>query len=146
LDTVLVAVVIPPPQLNVAPPVVEEAVSVSEVVVQVKGTGGAMLTLGVMMFWVTVVDAVMVQPFAGSVMVTVYVLGVVIVWVAVVMPPPQLKVAPPVVEVAVRVSLVITQVKTVGGLMAALGAVMFWVTVTVAVEVHPLAGLVTVTV
>jgi len=66
--------------------------------------------------------------------------------VAVVIPPPQLKVAPPVVEVAARVSLVLVQVKTVGGLIPELGAVMFWVTVTEAVPVHPFAVSVTVTV
>jgi hypothetical protein len=65
--------------------------------------------------------------------------------VAVVMPPPQLKVAPPVVDVAVRVSLVLVQVKTVGGLIAALGVVIFWVTVTDAEVVQLLEGSVTVT-
>ena len=42
--------VIPPPQLNVAPPVVEEAVSVSLVVLHVKVTGAATLALGAIMF------------------------------------------------------------------------------------------------
>ena len=46
-------------------------------------------------------------------------------FVAVVIPPPQLKVAPAVVDVAVKVSLVFKQFKTVGGLMPAFGAVMF---------------------
>jgi len=40
----------PPPQLNVAPVVVEEAVNVSEVVTQVKTTGAAILALGVVIF------------------------------------------------------------------------------------------------
>ena len=65
--------------------------------------------------------------------------------VAVVAPPPQLKVAPVVVEVAVSVSLVLVHVKTVGGLIPALGAVMFWVTVTAAEVVQLLEGSVTVT-
>jgi len=64
---------------------------------------------------------------------------------AVVTPPAQLKVAPAVVEVAVRVSLVLVQVKIVGGLMPALGAVMFWITVTAAEVVQLLEGSVTVT-
>ena len=64
----------------------------------------------------------------------------------VVTPPPQLNVAPPVVDEAVNTSLVATQVKTVGVAMLAFGAVKFWVTVTEAVLVHPLTGLVTVTV
>ena len=65
---------------------------------------------------------------------------------AVVTPPPQLKVAPPVVEEAVKVSLVVLQVKTAGALTLALGTVVFCVTVADAVLVQPLTGLVTVTV
>ena len=48
--TVFVAVVTPAPQLNVAPPVVEEAVNVSLVTAQVRVTGAAMLALGAVMF------------------------------------------------------------------------------------------------
>ena len=66
-------------------------------------------------------------------------------FVAVVIPPPQLKVAPAVVDVAVKVSLVLVQVKTVGGLMPAFGAVMFCVTVTAAELVQLFEGSVTVT-
>jgi len=51
--------------------VVEDAVSVSLTVEQVKGTGVAMLTFGVAIFWVTGTEAVLVQPFVGSVTVTV---------------------------------------------------------------------------
>ena len=47
---VLVAVVIPPPQLNVAPPVDDEAVKVSLVVEQVRIPGEAMLALGAVIF------------------------------------------------------------------------------------------------
>ena len=68
--TVLVAVVMPPPQLNVAPAVVELAVNVVLVVVHVSGAGGAMLTFGGVMFWITVIDAVAVHPLPGSVAVT----------------------------------------------------------------------------
>jgi hypothetical protein len=143
----LVAVVIPPPQLNVAPPVVEEAVSVSEVVVQVKGTGGAMLTLGVVMFWVTVVDAVLVQPLAVSVTVTVYVAGVETALVAVVGPLLQAYVMPAAgFGVAVKVSLVVVQVSITGALILTVGGVLFWVTTTEAVPVQPFAVSVTVTV
>ena len=67
----LVEVVTPPPQLNVAPVVVDEAVNTSFMVVQVRITGGAILTLGGVMFWVTVVEAELVHPFEGSVTVTV---------------------------------------------------------------------------
>ena len=64
------AVVIPPPQLKVAPPVVEDAVNVSEVVLQVKTTGADMPAFGTAIFCVTVVVAIVVHPFAGSVTVT----------------------------------------------------------------------------
>ena len=48
--TVFVAVVIPAPQLNVAPPFVDDAVNVSLVIVQVKTVGAAMLALGAVIF------------------------------------------------------------------------------------------------
>ena len=67
----LVVVVTPPPQLKVAPPVEEDAVNTSLVVVQFKTTGAATPALGVVIFWVTVAEAVAVQPLAGFVTVTV---------------------------------------------------------------------------
>ena len=145
-ETVLVVVVTPPPQLNVAPPVVEDAVNVSLVVVHVKTVGAAMLALGTVVFCVTVADAELVQPFDGSVTVTEYVAGDEMVLVVVVFPPPQLKVAPPVVEEAVNVSLIVVQVKTLGAAILALGAVVFCATVADAMLVHPFDGSVTVTV
>ena len=66
-----VTVVIPPPQLNVAPAVVDEAVKVSVGDEQVIGEGVAILALGAAIFCVTVVDVVVVQPLDGSVAVTV---------------------------------------------------------------------------
>ena len=119
------AVVLPPPQLKVAPPVVDEAVRVSLVVVQFKTTGAAILALGAVIFWATVAEAVAVHPFAGFVTVTVYVAGADTVYVAVVTPIPQLKVAPPVVDEAVRVPLVVVQFNTTGAATLALGVVMF---------------------
>ena len=86
------------------------------------------------------------QPFEGSVTVTVYVFAAETVLAAVMMPPPQLKVAPPVVDDAVNVSETMLHVKTDGDDTLALGEVVFWVTVTDAELVQPLAGLVTVTV
>ena len=71
METELVAVVTPPPQLNVAPPVVDDAVNVSVVVVQVKTVGAATLAFGAVVFCVTVADAVLVQPLDGSVTVIV---------------------------------------------------------------------------
>ena len=61
----------PPPQSNVAPTVVDDAVSVILVKVQVSTAGGAILAFGATMFCITVADAVMVQPLAGLVTVTV---------------------------------------------------------------------------
>ena len=65
------AVVIPPPQLKVTPPVVEEAVIVWLVTTQVKVAAVEILMLGAVIFCVTVVDAVLIQPLPGSVTVTV---------------------------------------------------------------------------
>ena len=145
-DTDFVAVVTPPPQLNVAPPVVDEAVRFSVVNVHVKTEGAAILALGAVMFCVTVALALLVHPLDGSVTVTVYEAGAATVFVVVVIPPPQLKVAPTVVEDAVIVSLVTAHVKTPGAAILAFGAVLFWVTVAEAVLVQPLVGFVTVTV
>ena len=50
MEAVFVAVVIPPPQLNVAPPVVDDAVNISLVVEQVKIIGAATPALGGVMF------------------------------------------------------------------------------------------------
>ena len=85
------------------------------------------------------------QPFDGSVTVTAYVAGVETVFVAVVIPAPQLKVAPPVVEEAVSVTLVVAQVNIAGAAILAFGAVIFCITVAFALIVHPLLGSVTVT-
>jgi len=69
--TDLVLPVPPPLHAKVAPAVVDEAESVVLVTVQFNTVGGAILTLGVVVFCVTVVDAEAVQPFAGSVAETV---------------------------------------------------------------------------
>ena len=63
-------VVTPPPQLNVAPTVDEDAVIVTLRTVQVSEAGGAMLTFGVVIFCVTMIEADAVHPLAGSVTVT----------------------------------------------------------------------------
>jgi hypothetical protein len=67
----LVVVVLPPPQLNVAPVVVDDAVRITLVTEQVNVAGTAMLALGDIVFCVTVCVAVAVHPFDGSVTVTV---------------------------------------------------------------------------
>ena len=87
----------------------------------------------------------LVHPFAGLVTVTVYVAGIEIEFVAVVIPPPQLKVAPPVLDDAVKVSLVFVQVRIAGAAMLTFGAVIFCAMVTEEATEQPLAGLVTVT-
>ena len=50
METVFVVVVTPPPQLNVAPVVVDDAVKVTFKVVQVKIAEGAIATLGGVVF------------------------------------------------------------------------------------------------
>ena len=66
-------------------------------------------------------------------------------FVAVVAPPPQLKVAPVAVYDAFNASDKLEHVNTAGVATLALGAVMFWVTVFDVVAVQPLPGSVTVT-
>ena len=140
-----VAVVIPPPQLNVAPGVVDDAAMLWLVNAQVNTAGVAILTLGDTMFWVTLAEAVFVQPFVGSVTVTTYPPTVDIVLLAVVIPPPQLNVVPVVVDEAVNVTVNVEHVKIAGGAIAALGAIIFCVTVDDAALVQPFVGSVTVT-
>ena len=138
--------VVTDPQLNVELVADEDAVMVSVVLMQFNTDGVEMLTVGATMFCATVAEAVLVQPFAGSVTVTVNVPGEETVLVVVVMPPPQLNVAPAVVDEADKASLVFTHVKVAGGAIATLGTVMFWITVTEVVLLHPLDGSVTVTI
>ena len=61
----------PPLHANVTPPVVDEAVSVTLVIAQVSVAGGAILTLGGVVFDITAAKAEAVHPFDGSVTVTV---------------------------------------------------------------------------
>ena len=70
-ETILFAVVIPPPQLKVAPPAVDEAVKVSLVFEQVKMLGVEMLAEGELVFCSIDVEPVLVHPLAGFVTVTV---------------------------------------------------------------------------
>ena len=49
---------------------VDDAVRITLVTAQVSVAGAAMLAFGVVIFWVTVDDVVVVQPFTGSVTVT----------------------------------------------------------------------------
>lgn len=98
----------------------------------------------------TVTVAVAVHPFAGLVTVSVYVPAALTVGVAVFPPdtipgPLQEKVAPLVEEEPFSVAVVVPQVIVCGEPALALGGVIFCVTFTVAVFVHP-AGLVTVSV
>ena len=123
--TVFVADVIPPPQSNVTPVVVDEALSVTIVMVQVRSAGGAIVTFGMVMFWITVTEADAWHPVDGSVAVTVYDPGVLTVFVAVVTPPPQSKVTPSVVEDAVKVTLGTAQVRSAGGAIVTFGSVPF---------------------
>ena len=93
------------PQLNDEPGADEDAVMLSLVLVQLNTEGIVMLAVGATRFCATVTEAVFVQPFVGSVAVTVNVPGEETVFVEVVMPPPQLNVAP-VVDDADRISVV----------------------------------------
>ena len=124
---------------------VDEAVSVVLRTVHVNDAGAAILTFGIVMFCVTVVELEAVQPFIGSVTVTEYGPGADTVFVAVVTPPPQLYVTPMVVDEAVSVVLRTVHVNDAGAAILTLGTVMFCVTVVDAEAVQPLDGSVTVT-
>lgn len=65
---------------------------------------------------------------------------------AVVIPPPQLKAAPAVVDVAVNTSLVVVQLKGTGVMIPASGVLTFCATETEAELTQPLPGSVTETV
>ena len=121
----MVEVVIPPPQSYATPVVVDEAVSVTLLTVQVRSAGAAILTFGVVTFCITVTEADAIHPFDGSVAVTVYDPGVLTVFVAVVTPPPQSKLTPMVPDEAVRVTLLIIHVNSAGGAMLIFGSVPF---------------------
>src|SRR5204862_276827 len=109
----------------VAPVVVELAVSVELSTVQLSDAGVAILTFGVVIFCVIVVEAEAVQPFAGSVTVTEYGPSTETVLVFVVTPPPQSYVAPVVVELAVSVTFSTVQVSDAGAAILTFGVVMF---------------------
>jgi hypothetical protein len=107
------------------------------VTVQFSTAGGAILTLGVFVFCVTVVDADAVQPFAGSVAETVYVPAAETLFVLPVPPPLHAKVAPAVVEDAFNVTELLMQFNCIGVAIFTLGAVVFCTTVVDVEAVHP---------
>jgi hypothetical protein len=109
------------------------------------------LTSGVVVLEVTLTWAVEVQPLAGLVTVKIKVPLVFTVGVAVLPPltipvPPQEKVAPGVEDEPSRVTVVAEQVSVLSLPALALGGVVLEEILTWAVLVHPLAGLVTVSV
>ena len=69
--TVLVLVVFPPPQSNVAPAVVDDAVSITLVTAQVRVAGVAIAAFGGVIFLTTMAEAMVKHPLTGSVTVTV---------------------------------------------------------------------------
>jgi hypothetical protein len=154
--TVGVAVVTPetipgPVQLNVAPLVLDEPLSVTEVTEHVNVCDVPAFAFGAPAAELTLTVFVAVQPFAGSVTVTVYVPATLTVGLAVEPPetipgPLQLKVAPLVEDEPLRVADVAVQLKVCGAPAFALGAEVFEETKTFEVAVHPFAGSVTVTV
>jgi hypothetical protein len=70
VETLFVLPVPPPLHAKVAPAVVDEAVKVTELLMQFNCAGAAILTLGAVVFCATVVDVEAVHP-PGSVAVTV---------------------------------------------------------------------------
>ena len=145
IDILFVLPVPPPLHANVAPAVVEEAFNVTELLVQFNCAGVAILTLGTVVFCVTVVEVEAVQP-PGSVAVTVYVPAVEMLLALPIPPLLQRKVTPAVVELAFNVWLVVEHVKATGVAILTLGGVAVCVTVVDVEAVHPFAGSVAVTV
>ena len=151
LDVVPPLVIPTPDQLYVAPVVVELALTVPTPVVQLIGVDVPAVTFGAALFALTDTVVVAVHPLFGSVTVTVYVPAALTVGVAVVPPlvipaPVQLNVAPLVVELALIVPLDAAHVSVKDPPAVTAGAVVLLVTPTVVVDVHEVAGSVTVTV
>ena len=101
----------------------DDAFSVTVVLVQVSVAGGARLTLGAVLFCETVTDAVDVHPDDGLVTVTVYVPAAVTAFVAALPPPLHKYVTPAVPEDAVNVTLGLEQVIVAGAAILAPGGV-----------------------
>ena len=140
-----------PDQLYVTPAVVELAEIFPLVVIQFNANGAPAVTFGKAPELVTLTVAVLVHPLAGFVTVTVYTPTAFTVAADVLPPdvipgPAQLYVTPAVVELAETFPLVVVQFNTNGAPAVTFGKAPELVTLTVAVLVHPLAGLVTVTV
>ena len=136
---------VPPPLQAYVTPVDGLAVNVTLVTLQLKSPLLAALAVGAVVFELTVTLAVELHPFELSVTVTVYVPAAVTIFVDDVPPPLQAYVTP-VDGLAVNVTLVTLQLKSPLLAALAVGAVVFELTVTLAVELHPLALSVTVTV
>lgn len=135
-----------PAQLYIAPDVVELAeIAPLDAPPQLNVIGAPAVTFGGVVLLVTATVEVVVHPFAGSVIVTVYVPGAFTVGEEVVPPavtpaPDQLYVAPVVVELAEIVPLEVVQVNDNGEPAVTFGVVVLDVTATVVVEVQPFAG------
>lgn len=136
----------PVDQANVAPGVIEVAVNVRDVVTQVSVPPAPALASGGVVFWFTTTEDIAVQPFAGSVTVTVYVLGAFTEVPAVTAPSDHKKVALGVTEEAVKFIDVVVQVNVPPEPALASGGVMSWFTTKDEEAVQPFAGSVTVTV
>ena len=140
-----------PDQLKLTPVEGEAPVKVTEVVVQVSGPDTLAVAPGVEISCITVTVVVEIQPFTGLVTVNVYVPGVAVgVLASVEFNPPgpvHRKLTPAVGDEPINVTpRGVKQVKIPDADAVAPGAATFWITFTDAVEVHPLTGLVTVSV
>jgi hypothetical protein len=141
-------------QAKVTPADVEEPLKAIDVTVQDNTLSIPALAFGAVLFKVTKTTSVIKHPLAGLVTVTVYVPAAFTSGVAVIAPetmfPPLLaiheKVAPAVVDEPLKANEVTVQVNILSAPAFAFGTVLFNVTKTTSVAVHPLIGLVTVNV
>jgi hypothetical protein len=148
LGTVVVfaAVVAPFDHAYVAPATFDVADQLIVVRLQYKIVSTPAFAIGAVMFWLITIASLAVHPFNGFVTVTVYVLGTVVVFAAVVAPFDHAYVAPATFDVADQLIVVRLQYKMVSTPAFAIGAVMFWLITIASLAVHPFNGFVTVTV
>jgi hypothetical protein len=140
-----------PVQLNVAPAVDDEPFRTTEDAEQLSVCDAPALAFGAVALELTATVDVAVQPFPGSVTVTVYVPAAFTVGAAVVPPdttpgPAQPKLAPAVEVEPLSVTEAVEQFKVCGPPAFAFGVFVSVMTVVVAVAEHPFDGSFTVTV
>jgi hypothetical protein len=127
--------------------VVDEAVKLTEAMVQLKFPTGAIARFGGVSSCMIVTESFFIQPVVLLVTVTKYFPGVVTVTgFCPIAKPVQVKEVFAVIEEALRLTEVLIRVSTPTGAIVKSGGAIFCVTMAVSIDTHPLTGSVTVTV